>query len=72
MSDWDICCGRSTYIPSKCAGFGVKSFELCEAKSGYVWNFIVCSGQYTVFNESLIAIGSSTKSWILYNHEQQV
>jgi hypothetical protein len=24
------------YIPSKRARFGIKSFELCEAKSGYV------------------------------------
>jgi hypothetical protein len=24
------------YIPSKCARFGIKSFELCEATSGYV------------------------------------
>jgi hypothetical protein len=32
------------YIPSKRAKFGIKSFELCEAKSGYVWNFIICIG----------------------------
>jgi hypothetical protein len=29
------------YIPSKRARFGIKSFELCEAKSGYVRNFII-------------------------------
>jgi hypothetical protein len=26
---------------------------LCEAKSGYVWNFVIYIGQDTVFNESL-------------------
>jgi hypothetical protein len=32
---WKVC------IPSKRAIFGIKSFELCEAKFGYVWNFIM-------------------------------
>jgi hypothetical protein len=41
------------YIPSKRARFGIKSFKLCEAKSGYVWNFIIYTGQATVFEESL-------------------
>jgi hypothetical protein len=41
------------HIPSKCARFGIKSFELCEAISGYIWNFIVYTGQDTVFDESL-------------------
>jgi hypothetical protein len=41
------------YFPSKRAGFGIKSFELCEAKSGYVWNFIIYTGQDTAFNQLL-------------------
>jgi hypothetical protein len=41
------------YIPSKRSRFGTKSFELCEAKSGYVWNFIIYTVQDTVFDESL-------------------
>jgi DNA-directed RNA polymerase subunit RPC12/RpoP len=41
------------YIPSKCARCGIKSFELCEAKSGYVWNFMIYTGQDTAFDESL-------------------
>jgi hypothetical protein len=40
------------YIPSKRARFGIKSFELCEAKSSYVWNFIIYIGQYTIFTVS--------------------
>jgi hypothetical protein len=28
-------------MPSKHARFGIKSFELREAKSGYAWNFII-------------------------------
>jgi hypothetical protein len=41
------------YILSKLARFGIKSFELCEAKPGYVWNFITYTGQGTIFDESL-------------------
>jgi hypothetical protein len=32
------------HIPSKGASFGIKSFELCEAKSGYVWNLFIYIG----------------------------
>jgi hypothetical protein len=32
------------YIPSKCARFGIKSFELCEAKADYIWNIIIYIG----------------------------
>ena len=28
------------YIPSKQARYGIKTYALCESKSGYVWNFI--------------------------------
>jgi hypothetical protein len=38
------------YIPSKCDRFGIKLFEMCEAKSGYVWNFILYIGQDTVLD----------------------
>jgi hypothetical protein len=41
------------YIPSKHARFGIRSFELCEAKSGYVWNFIIYIGKDGVFDETL-------------------
>jgi hypothetical protein len=41
------------YIPSKRARFGIKSFQLCEAKSGYIWNFIIYIGQDTIFEKSL-------------------
>jgi hypothetical protein len=43
---------RKVCIPSKHATFGIKSFEFCEAKSCYVWSFIIYTGQDTVFEES--------------------
>jgi hypothetical protein len=39
------------YIPFKHTRFGIKSFELCEAKS--VWHFIIYVGQNTAFNDTL-------------------
>jgi hypothetical protein len=39
--------------PSKHARFGIKSFKLCEAKCGYICNFIIYIGQDTIFDESL-------------------
>jgi hypothetical protein len=41
------------YVPSKYARFGIKSFELCEAKSGYVWNFVIYIGEDTAFDCTL-------------------
>jgi hypothetical protein len=40
------------YIPSKRARFDIKSYELYEAKSGYVINFMIYIGQDTVFTVS--------------------
>ncbi|XP_023725727.1 piggyBac transposable element-derived protein 4 [Cryptotermes secundus] len=33
------------YLPLKAAKFGIKTFELCESSSGYVWSFLVYTGQ---------------------------
>jgi hypothetical protein len=42
---WKAQLSWKAYIPSKRARFRIKSFELCEAKSGYVWNFIIYVGR---------------------------
>lgn len=58
MSHWS--CGRDSWTvvlegihPSKWATFRIKSSELCEAKSGNVWNFTICVRQETAFDDSL-------------------
>ncbi|XP_021913223.1 piggyBac transposable element-derived protein 4-like [Zootermopsis nevadensis] len=33
------------YIPLKAAQLGIKTFELCESSSGYVWSFLVYTGK---------------------------
>jgi hypothetical protein len=44
---WKVC------IPSKHATFSIKSFELFEAKSDFIWNFIIYIGRDTTLYESL-------------------
>lgn len=39
--------GWIQYIPLKRARFGIKTYLLCESKSGYVWNFIIYTGKQT-------------------------
>ena len=38
---------KRQYIPRKRSRFGLKSFVLCDAKTGYVWNFMLYSGKDT-------------------------
>jgi len=43
------------YIPLKSFTFGIKSYELCESSSGYLWSFIIYTGINTVFQTSFIS-----------------
>jgi hypothetical protein len=42
------------YIPLKAAKFGIKTYELCEANSGYLWSLVVYTGKSTHFQSSLV------------------
>lgn len=55
ISECDVSVHESwkVYIPSECFRFVIKSFILCYAKSGYVWNFITHTECDTIFDESL-------------------
>jgi hypothetical protein len=43
------------YIPLKSSKFGIKSYELCESSSGYLWSFIIYTGKYTVFQTAYVS-----------------
>lgn len=47
------------YIPMKRSRFGVKSYELCECGSGYIWNSIVHTGSHMSLTESPDGLVSS-------------
>jgi hypothetical protein len=41
------------YIPTKRARFGIKSFEICESTSGYIWDFFVYLGKGTEYDAAM-------------------
>ncbi|GFW87146.1 piggyBac transposable element-derived protein 4 [Trichonephila clavipes] len=43
--------GWKEYMPLKRSRFGIKSYMLCESKSGYVWSLIIYTGKGTLFDE---------------------
>jgi len=43
------------YLPLKSSKFGIKTFELCESTTGYLWSFLVYTGKDTVINSPLIS-----------------
>jgi hypothetical protein len=42
------------YLPLKAAKFGIKTYELCESSSGYLWSFVVYTFKDTCFQSSLL------------------
>jgi hypothetical protein len=42
------------YMPLKAAKFGIKTYELCEANSGYLWSLVVYTGKDAHFQSSLV------------------
>lgn len=47
------------YIPMKRSQFGLKSYELCDCGSGYIWNSIVHTGSHVSLTESPDGLVSS-------------
>jgi len=51
---WKGCLTIRQYLPLKASKFGIKIFELCESRRGYLWCFLVHTGKSTVLQSSLI------------------
>jgi len=49
------------YIPLKSSKSGIKSHELCEPSSGYLWSFIIYADKDTVFQTAFIS-GDTNKT----------
>ncbi|KAG8226635.1 hypothetical protein J437_LFUL005286 [Ladona fulva] len=45
--------GWIQYIPMKRARFGIKTFMLCESKSGYIWSTIIYTGKGTLVDSDI-------------------
>jgi hypothetical protein len=53
------------YLPLKASKFGIKTCELCDAITGYLWSFLVCAGKGTEFNSSLITADTNKTTTIV-------
>jgi hypothetical protein len=42
------------YLPLKASKFGIKTYELCDATTGYLWSFLVYAGKDTKLDSPLI------------------
>lgn len=47
------------YIPTKRSRFGIKSFIICDCKSGYILDFIIYSGKNSDVTDEVPSIGQS-------------
>jgi hypothetical protein len=53
------------YIPLKAAKFGIKTYELCESSSGYVWSFLVYTGKDMDLTTKVVTTAASKTAAIV-------
>ncbi|KAG8239618.1 hypothetical protein J437_LFUL018362 [Ladona fulva] len=53
------------YIPLKSSKFGIKTFELCESETGYLWSFIVYSGADSKISVTTTPDGLKTSALVI-------
>ena len=56
---WKGRLGIKTYLPLKAAKFGIKSYEVCESSTGYLWQFIIYSGKTTESGSEIVPADSA-------------
>lgn len=61
--------GWKQFIPTKRARFGIKMYQLCESKSGYIWNSIIYTGKDTKQNEKYKSLNLSIKTVMSLSHD---
>ena len=60
------------YIPIKSSKFGIKSYELCDSISGFLWSFIIYTGIDTVFQTAFISGDTDKTAAILSSLVEQL
>jgi hypothetical protein len=51
---WKGCLSFKQYLPLKASKFGIKTYKLCDAITGYLWSFLVYAGKGTEIDPPLI------------------
>lgn len=47
LTMWKGCVDINQFIRNKAAAVGIKTYEVCESQTGYLWRFQVCAGRDT-------------------------
>jgi hypothetical protein len=53
------------YIPLKASKFGIKTYELCDAPTGYLWSFLVYTSKDTKLDSPLITADTNKTTAIV-------
>jgi hypothetical protein len=53
------------YLPLKAAKFGIKTYELCDSTTGYLWSFIIYRGKDTKLDSPLITADTNKTTAIV-------
>ena len=61
--------GWKQFIPTKRARFGIKLYQLCESKSGYIWHSIIYTGKDTSLNEKYKSPNSASNVVMSLMHD---
>jgi hypothetical protein len=51
---WKGCLSFKQYLPLKASKFGIKTYKLCDATTGYLWSLFVYAGKDTELHSHLI------------------
>jgi hypothetical protein len=62
---WKGCLSFNQYLPLKASKFGIKTYELCDTITGYLWSFLVYAGKDTELDSPLIT-ADTTKQQPLF------
>ncbi|XP_028173824.1 piggyBac transposable element-derived protein 4-like [Ostrinia furnacalis] len=65
LTMWKGWLAINQFIENKAAAVGIKSFELCESKTGYLWRFEVCSGHEEALNAQASPVSGIIPSIVL-------
>ncbi|KAG8224460.1 hypothetical protein J437_LFUL003183 [Ladona fulva] len=53
------------YLPLKASKFGIKTFELCESESGYLWSVLVYTGKDTAIKSPYVKSYTSKRATVV-------
>jgi hypothetical protein len=62
LTDWKGHVSFKQYMPLKASKFVIKMYELCDAKTGYLWSFLVYTGKETKLDPPPLITADNSKT----------